>query len=221
MRQPARPVLLTLLLLGACTRSASLDGVVWLERGPGTGPAPRITVRLVPESEAFLREWQAALAAFQEAVRPLLEQQQAADRTAEQARRTWDRAVATPGASGVGLTQWNRSTAGRRWERELWGEVRRTSRLAAAARQRVEALVARHATEAEALLVRHATREAVADETGRYILTQVPPGKAHVYARVRLQDRDLVWFRPVELGSGRQRLDLSERSVGGWPFAAT
>jgi hypothetical protein len=121
----------------------------------------------------------------------------------------------------VGLSQWNRSAAGRRWERELWGEVRRTALLAAAARQRVQAAVARHAAEAEALLLRHATHETASDETGRYILTQVPPGKAHVYARLQLAEREFIWFHGMQLGGGRHRLDLSEHNTGGWPFSAT
>ncbi len=222
MHKPELPVVLALLLLGGCARSASLDGEVRLERGSGgAGPAPGITVRLVPESEPFRSEWQAAVAAFQAAAAPLVEQQRAADRLAEQARRAWDRAVATPGTSGVGLSQWNRSAAGRRWERELWGEVRRTSLLAAAARQRVQAVAARHAAAAESLLLRHATHETVSDETGQYILAQVPPGKAYVYARLQLPEREFIWFRIVEIGSGRHRLDLSERSAGGWPFAAS
>ncbi len=218
MRAPRLPALLPILLLAACARSATLEGEVRWERPPDV-PAARVTVRLVPESEAFLREWSAAVEAFQTALRPAQEQQRAAERLAERARQAWDRAVATSGTSGVGLSQWNRSAAGRRWERALWREVRRTSRLAAAARKRLEALAAEHGAQAELLLLRHATREVVTDAEGRYILTGLPAGKVHLYARLPVGERGLVWLRAMELRPGRHRLDLSEQTAGGWPFA--
>jgi hypothetical protein len=174
---------------------------------------------VVPLGEAFDREWGPALDAFREALRPALERQRAAERVAEQARRTWDRAVAVQGTSGVGLSQWNKSTAGRRAERGLWAEVQRTSVSAFEARQRVLQILSRQSQQAEAMLKRYASHEVMSDGDGRYLVTQLRPGRAYLYARLRVSDRDITWFRLVEVRAGPQQLDLAESGSGGWPFA--
>jgi hypothetical protein len=207
-----------LVLLAACSRTGTLSGQI--AAGTPGSQGVRAVIWVIPVGETFDREWQPTLEAFQEAVRPALERQRAAERGAEQARRTWDRAVAVQGASGVGLSQWNKSTAGRRAERGLWADVQRTAVAAFEAQQRVRKIHTRQSEQAEAMLKRYASHEVLSDADGRYVITQLRPGRAFLYARLRLADRDITWFRPIEVQAGMQQLDLPESSAGGWPFAS-
>jgi hypothetical protein len=208
------------LLVAACGRTASVGGQVQVEGTPAPGKEmPRATVWLIPASDIFEGEWRSFVAALREALQPALERQRAAEHVAAQARRTWDRAVAVQGASGVGLSQWNRSTAGRHAERQLWSQVQRTSVAAFEARQRVLQTLARQSDQARDMLRRYASQEVVSNADGGYIVTKVRPGKAYLYASLRLPDRELTWFRLIEVRPGMQQVDLAERQVGGWPFA--
>jgi hypothetical protein len=56
------------------------------------------------------------------------------------------------------------------------------------------------------------------DERGHYVLAGLPTGKAYLFARFTVGSRTLVWFRPVQVRSGVQQVDLTEANSGGWPF---
>ncbi len=217
--RPAIVLWIVLLLLAGCSPNGTLTGRISLESGPSPRGVAGASVFLIPAGEAFEREWQPTVDGYRDVLRPALERQREAERVAEQARRTWDRAMATPGVSGVSLTQWNRSAAGRNWERQLWTQVQKTSVAAYEARQEALRVLSRQSQRAQTLLQRYAIREVTSGEDGRYQITQLRRGKTYVFARLKLADREVTWFRLVELTGGKQQLDLTERDAGGWPFA--
>ncbi len=217
--RPAIVSWIVLLFLVACSPTGTVTGRISIESGPIQQGAAGARVFVIPAGEAFEREWQPTVDGYREVVRPALERQRAAERAAEQARRTWDRAMATPAVSGISLSQWNRSAAGRQWERQLWTRVQRTAIAAYEARQQALQVLSRQSERAQALLQRYAIREVTSGEEGQYLITELRPGKAYLFARLKLPDRDVIWFRLVELTGGRQQVDLTERDAGGWPFA--
>jgi hypothetical protein len=68
------------------------------------------------------------------------------------------------------------------------------------------------------LVAAHTVQRVQTDANGHYVLAGLPAGKAILYARVSVRDLTLVWFLPVLVRPGLQRLDLIEANRGGWPF---
>ncbi len=156
------------LALAACSRSGSLTGQVVASASREQGnPAAHISVMAVPDTDAFERDWAAAVDGFQQEMRPARSVQAAADTAMEQARWAWDQNLTGP-----------RSPRIRSRERALRAAE---ARLVQATRQ-VELVAQRHEREAVALLERHAVLQAQTDEDGRYVLAGLPTGPVYVYA---------------------------------------
>jgi hypothetical protein len=222
--RPARAasVLLVLVLaVAGCSRSGALSGDVAVRPVAGeVVRGARISVQIVPSTEAFEREWADAIAAFRHEVAPAADAQKAAAQKAEQARLAWTRALTARGKDRARGGQWTLSlrdtnAAG---SQELWGSVRATEGVAFQARKRVEEIVRTHDAQAVTLLDKHATQRVQTDETGRYVLVKIPSGKAYLAARLRADKAQFVWFIPVQVQGGAQQLDLTEQNRGGWPF---
>jgi hypothetical protein len=222
--RPARAasVLLVLVLaVAGCSRSGALSGDVAVRPVAGeVVRGARISVQIVPSTEAFEREWADAIAAFRHEVAPAADAQKAAVQKAEQARLAWTRALTARGKDRARGGQWTLSlrdtnAAG---SQELWRSVRATEGVAFQARKRVEEIVRTHDAQAVTLLDKHATQRVQTDETGRYVLVKIPSGKAYLAARLRADKAQFVWFIPVQVQGGAQQLDLTEQNRGGWPF---
>jgi hypothetical protein len=219
----AAGVLLALLLvIAGCSRSGALSGDVIVRTAAGEMVrGARISVQLVPSTETFEREWADAIAVFRHEVAPAADAQRAAEQKAEQARLAWTRALTARGKERVRGGQWtlslrDTSTAG---SPELWRSVRATEAQVFQARKRVEEIVRKHDALAVSLLDKHVTQRVQTDETGRYVLVKIPPGKAYLAARLRAGRAQYVWFIPLQIQGGAQPLDLTEKDQGDWPFA--
>jgi hypothetical protein len=214
-------VLAVLLAFAGCSRSGALSGDVVVRNTSGdVSRGARISVYLALPSEAFEREWAEAVAAFRQEVAPAAEAQAAAERRSEEARLAWDRALAARRKAGVGRGRWTlalreSAAAG---SHERWRNLRATEGLVFQAKKRVWDIVRRHEEQAQALVEKHAAQRVQTDETGHYVLVKVPAGKAYVYARLREKKDDFVWFVPVEIQSGTQRVDLTQDNQRRWPF---
>ena len=214
-------VLATLLVLSGCSRSGALSGDVVVRNVFGeVSRGARISVYLVLPSEAFEREWAEAVAAFRHEVAPAAEAQQAAERQSEEARLAWDRSLAARGKAGARRGHWTitlreSAAAG---SQERWRNVRATEGLVFQARKRVWDIVRKHEEQAQALVEKHAAQRVQTDETGHYVLVKVPAGKAYVYTHLREKKEVFVWFVPVEIQTGTQRVDLTQDNQRRWPF---
>ena len=214
-------ILAALLSLSGCSRSGAISGdVVFRSASGDVSRGARISVYLVLPSEAFEREWAEAVAAFRQDVAPAAEAQQAAERQSEEARLSWDRALAARGKAGARRGRWTltlreSAAAG---SQERWRNVRATEGLVFQARKRVWEIVRRHEEQAHALVEKHAAQRVQTDETGHYVLVKVPAGKAYVHARLREKKGDFVWFVPVEIQAGTQHVDLTQDNQRRWPF---
>lgn len=213
--------LAALLTLIGCSRSGALSGDVVARNVSGDlSRGARISVYLVLPSEAFDREWAEAAAAFRQEVAPAVEAQQATERRSEEARLAWDRALAARGRAGARRGNWTltlrESAAAASHER--WRTVRATEGIVFEAKRRVWDIVRKHEEQAQALVQKHAAQRVQTDETGHYVLVNVPAGKAYVYARLREKKEDFVWFAPVDVRSGTQRVDLTNENQRRWPF---
>jgi hypothetical protein len=201
-------LLALVLLLAACSRSGSLYGdlVVPSPRGHGTAAA-RVDIKGVPVTDAFVRDWAAATAAFQTEVAPVRKVEAAAASALEKARWAWDQALAAPR---------NRQKYARIRAREQ--VLRAAERRLVEARRQVEEVARRHGGEAVALLDRHAALHVQTDGAGHYVLAGLPTGPAYVYVQVAAGRQRWVWFRSVQVRPGAQQVDLTEANSGGWPF---
>jgi len=180
----------------------------------------RISVFLVVSSEAFEREWGEAVTAFRQEVAPAVEAQKAAEHQANEARLTWDRALAARGKAGWRRGPWtlalrDSATTG---SQERWRSVRATEGLVFQAKKRVWDAVRRHEEQAHVLVQKHAAQRVQTDETGRYVVVKVPTGKAYVYAQWREGKADFLWFVPIEIQGGTQSADLTQDNQRRWPF---
>jgi len=218
----AASVLLGLVLaVAGCSRSGALSGDVAVRSAAGeVVRGARIGVQLVASTEAFEREWADAIAAFRHEVAPAADAQTAAAQRAEQAKLAWTRALTARGKDRARGGQWTLSlrdtnAAG---SQELWRSVRATEGSVFQARKRVEEIVRKHDAQAVTLLDKHAAQRVQTDETGRYVLVKIPPGKTYLAARLRADKAQFVWFIPVQVQGGAQQLDLTEKNQGGWPF---
>jgi hypothetical protein len=218
----AASVLLVLVLaVAGCSRSGALSGDVAVRSAAGeVVRGARIGVQLVASTEAFEREWADAIAAFRHEVAPAADAQTAAAQRAEQAKLAWTRALTARGKDRARGGQWTLSlrdtnAAG---SQELWRSVRATEGSVFQARKRVEEIVRKHDAQAVTLLDKHAAQRVQTDETGRYVLVKIPPGKTYLAARLRADKAQFVWFIPVQVQGGAQQLDLTEKNQGGWPF---
>lgn len=214
--------LLTLLLaLWGCSRSGALSGDVVVRTPSGeTGQGARISVFLILSSDAFEREWGEAVTAFRDDVAPAMEAQRGAEHRAKEARLAWDRALASRGRAGSRRGPWTITLrdSGTSGSQELWRRVRVTDGLLFQARKRVWEIVRTHEEQAHALARKHAAQRVQTDETGHYVLVNVPTGRAYVYTRWREAKADFVWFVPIEIQTGTQRADLTQDNQRHWPF---
>jgi hypothetical protein len=214
-------LLAVLLAFSGCSRSGALSGDVVVRAPSGeVSRGARVSVFLVPSSEAFEREWGQAVIAFREEVAPAAEAQTAAEHKANEARLAWDRALAARGKAGWRRGPWTltlrESTVS--GSQELWRGVRATDGLVFQARKRVWDIVRKHEEQAHALIQKHATQRVQTDETGHYVVVKVPTGKAYVYARWREAKADFLWFVPIDIQSGTQSADLTQDNQRRWPF---
>ncbi len=214
-------LLVTTLALSGCSRSGALSGDMVVRTPSGeVSRGARISVFLVPSSEAFEREWSQAASAFREEVAPAVAAQKSAEHNASEARLAWDRALAARGKAGWRRGPWTltlrSSTAAGSQER--WRSVRATEGLVFQAQKRVWDIVRKHEDQAHELVQKHAAQRVQTDETGRYVLVNVPTGKAYVYARWREGQTDFSWFVPMEIQSGTQSADLTQDNQRRWPF---
>lgn len=208
------------LALSACARSGTVSGdILAASGGEPALPSARAPVVVIPRTAAFEEEWDSLVARARQALGPALSRARAAARAAEAARQAWDSAVASHGGSGVGMDHWNRSSAGRHWERELWGRVRRASREASGARQDFDRLLQGEAERAATFLRQRAAHEVLADERGHYLIPGVRPGRSYLFCRLAVGSKELLWLHPFSAKPGLQRVDLSEINRTPWPFA--
>lgn len=214
-------VLVALVALSGCTRTGALSGDVAVRNAIGdVSRGARISVYLVVPSEVFEREWADAVAAFRHEVAPAVEAQKAAERHLDEARLAWDRALASRGKAGAQRGRWTlalRESAAV-GSQERWRNVRAAEGALFQARKRVWEIVRTHEERAHALVEKHAAQRVQTDETGHYVLVNVPTGKAHVYARLREKKEDFVWFLSVVVETGTQRADLTQDNQRRWSF---
>lgn len=208
------------LALAACSLSGTFSGDIFVQTPPGeVSPVARINVSVIRPTGDFEQDWAGELAAFQAEVEPARKAQQAAAASVEEARLAWDRVLAHRGAAGAGRSRWRRSflRASAR-ERPLWDELRAAEHVLFEAKRRAWEVASKHDGQADSLIAKHTVQRVQADANGHYVLAGLPAGKAILYARVPVRDQILVWFLPVLVRSGAQRLDLTEANRGGWPF---
>jgi hypothetical protein len=228
LRRPGRAcaaagavLLAVLVVLSGCSRSGALSGDMVVRTPSGeVARGARVSVFLVISSEAFEGEWGRALSAFREEVAPAAEAQKAAEYKAAEARLAWDRALAARGKSGWRRGPWtlslrDASTAG---SQERWNAVRATDNLVFQARKRVWDIVRKHEEHTHVLVQKHATQRVQTDETGHFVIVNVPAGKAYVYARWQEGHADFLWFVPIEIQGGTQSADLTQDNQRRWPL---
>ncbi len=212
-------IVASLLALAACSRSGSITGDVIAQKSTGeVARADRINVIAVPATKALEGEWADAIAAFQAELGPARDAQKAAASSAEQARLEWDRALAARNPSALRASRRGPPHRPSGRVQELWRQVRAADALLFQAKTRVWEIAVKHGGEAGALLERHKMQQVQTDESGHYVLTGMPAGKAYLYARTQLAGQRLNWFRVVQVRRGAQQADLSLPNAGDWPF---
>ncbi len=214
-------VLAALMISLGCSRYGALSGDVFVRSPSGdVTRAARISVFLVPTSEAFEREWFEAVAAFRQEVAPAAAAQKAAERQAQEARLAWDRALAVRGKAGASRGPWVLALreTGTTGSQQLWWNVRATEGIVFQARKRVWEIVQRHEEHAHALIEKHATQRVQTDENGHYVIVKVPAEAAYVYARWQEKKANAVWFVPIQIETGTQRADLTHDNQRSWPM---
>lgn len=202
----------TLLALAACARSGTLFGDVVVPVPPGAGnPAARLSMRVIPATAPFERDWAAALAAFQEGLAPAQRAEEGATAALDQARLAWDRALAAPRGR-------RRSPEAAARERDLWRQLRESEQRLVRAKRQVWEIAQTNDLRGIKLLDQYTAQLVQTDATGHYVLADLPVGPIYLYARVPVGGRSLVWFQRVQVRAGAQRVDLTEANRGGWPF---
>ncbi len=195
-------------LLSACSQSGSLLGDMIIQKAPGVELRPgRLSVQAILATEAFTQEWATALAAYRTEVEPARRAEEAATKALEQARWEWDQAVAAPRG---------RHKLARTAARE--GDLRAAEHGLSQARRRVWEVARAHDLRAVTLLDKHTAQLVQTDGNGHYVIAGLPVGPAYLYARITAGGRSRIWFCPVRVRAGVQRVDLTEANSGGWPF---
>ena len=210
--------LLALLLLSGCSRSASLSGEIRLRMAGGeTGPPPRTAVLVVRSTPEFDRAWADHVAAFQAGAAPLRAAVEKAGQASAEARKTWDRAVAS-GAMARASSRPQTLPGSRGWEHPLWQGVREADGRLLQAKRKLRDVCLDYGWQAEALLEAHAAERVATDQAGHFVIAGIAPGPALLYAHSRLQDRDVVWLVPLTLKGELRQMVLTEETPNGWPF---
>jgi hypothetical protein len=205
------------LTLAACSRAGSFSGDVIVQTPLGeTKPVARISVNVIRSTEAFTHDWAMALSAYQTEAEPARKAQQAAAASVEEARLAWDQALAAKRTNGAGRGY--RGTLASVRDRQLWQQLRAAEHVLFQAKRRVWEVARRYDGQADTLIANHTLQRVQTDVNGHYVLAGLPAGKNILYARVLVRDQTVVWFLPVLVRSGSQRLDLTEANRGGWPF---
>jgi hypothetical protein len=205
-------LVVALLTLAACSRSGSLYGDVSVPAPPGAGnPAARLSLRVLPATDGFERDWAATQTAFREALAPARRAQEEATAALEQTRLAWDRALAAPRGR-------HRSPGATARERELWQQVRGSEQRQVQAKSRMQEISRTYDLRGVALMEQYTAQLVQTDEAGHYVVAALPAGGAYLYARVMVGGRTLIWFRRVQDQAGAQRMDLTEANRGDWPF---
>ena len=203
-------VMAGVLIMAACSRSGSLYGDVFVHAPAGdVKRAARTNVRVIPSTQAFERDWARAVAAFQEELKAFRHAESEAAFSADQARLAWTKALAARRG------KYPRTLAR---ERDLWNQVRAAEDVLFKARKRLWDVALKHEVSAESLVEKYRTQLVQTDENGHYVLPGLPVGKANLYVRFPVGSRDVVWFRPVQVRVGAERVDLTDANKGGWPF---
>jgi hypothetical protein len=215
-----------LVVLTACTRTASLSGCI-----VGSTPAGEMTVGadavviVVPASEPFEAEWQRLVTSFREeydSARTRYGDTRAryrAARTTEQsARSAQQRASRTPPVS----VREDPVTGARVWSNQtppsVWHAAQARSEAGGAmteAGRRLNGVIEMHLAGAIAALEKHQVRTIRTDARGCYAMTGMPRERLYVFAN----HGDRYWFREVDATRTPVTADFTpDRS--GWPFAA-
>ncbi len=207
------------LTLAACSRSGTIAGDIFVQTPRGeVNPVARISVSAIPPTQVFEHDWAAALAAFEAEVEPARKAQQAAADSVEEARLAWDRALAAGRTAGAGANRRHRGPRTTARERQLWEQLRAAEHALFQAKRRVWEVARKHDGQADSLLAKHIAERVETDADGHYVLAGFPAGKTILYVRVPVRDQILIWFLPVLVRAGVQRVDLNEANRGGWPF---
>ncbi len=200
--------LVMLLFLSACSQPGSLLGDVIILVAPGHESRPaRLSVQAVAATAAFNRDWAAALTAFQGEMEQARQEQVKASQALEEARWTWDQAVAGPR---------NREKPARMAVRER--ELHAAENRVAQAKRRTWEVARTHDLRALTVLNLHTEQAVQTDGAGHYVLAGLPAGPAFLYARASAGGRTWIWFCPVRVRAGVQRIDLTDANSGNWPF---
>jgi hypothetical protein len=212
LRKVGGLLLIALLVCASCARTGSVSGTVTVPVRTGReNPAARLRVRAIPATAAFAHDWETALADFQRELEPVRRTSQEVAAALGQARLAWDRAVATRRGG-----HWSPQAGGQ--ERVLWRELIEAERRLHQAHGREEEVIRRHDLLGVAVLDRHTTQEVLTDASGEFLVAGLPTGTAYLYTRLVVEGRALVWLRPVRVRAGVQRMDLTEATLGDWPF---
>ena len=207
------------LTLAACSRTGTIAGNIFVQTPRGeVNPVARISVSGIPSTEAFERDSAAALAAFEAEVEPARQAEQAAAASVDEARLAWDRTLAAGRTAGVGANRRRRGPQTTARERQLWEQLRAAEHVLFQAKRRVWEVARQHDGQADSWLAKHIAERVETDADGHYVLAGLPAGKTILYVRVPVRDQILVWFLPVLVRAGVQRVDLNEANRGGWPF---
>lgn len=214
--------LAVLLFPAGCSRSGAVSGDVVVRRASGEIiRGTRLSVYLVLSSEAFEREWAEAVMAFRQEVAPALAVQKTAEIQSQDARLAWDRALAARGRTGAQRGRWTlalRETAAA-GSQERWRNLRATEGMVFESTKRVWEIVRKHEERAQILVEKHAAQRVQTDETGHFVVVKVPAGRAYLFGRLRDKKDDFVWFVPLEIQTGTQRVDLTQDNQRRWSFA--
>jgi hypothetical protein len=211
----ALALLTTAVLSAACSRTGNVTGEIVVTTPSGSEQrAAHATLLAVQATKSFERDWQATVAAFEEELAPARQGRDEAAQSLEGARLAWTKAVGTTPAGG--RRRHGVLTSAR--HRELWAAVRAAERRLAAAEGRMRDIGQRHDPLGTALVERYATQRIEADAQGHYVLAALPAGPVYLYVRLTVARQTVLWFRPVTVRPGIQRLDLRTANAGGWPF---
>jgi len=202
-------------LTAACSRTGNVTGeIVATTPAGGEQRAVHATVLAIQVTKIFEEDWRAAVAAFEEELVPARQGRAEAAQALESARLAWTKAVGTTPAGG----RRSHGVLASARHRELWAAVRAAERRLAAAESRMREIGRRHDPLGAAVVERHATQRIETDAMGHYVFAALPAGPVYLYTRLTVAKQPFLWFRPVTVRPGIERVDLIGANAGGWPF---
>ena len=202
-------------LTAACSPTGNVTGEIVVTTPSGGEQRPaHATVLAIQVTRTFEEDWRAAVAAFEEELAPARQGRDEAVQALESARLAWTKAV---GKTPAGGHRTHGVLASAR-HRELWAAVRAAERRLTTAEDRMREIGRRHDPLGAAVVERHATQRIETDALGHYVFAALPTGPVYLYTRLTVAQQALLWFRPVTVRPGIERLDLVGANAGGWPF---